>query len=186
MSLFPDRGADQRKEEVLQRAPFLKTYLNSTYQKLNYESWARDLKNEGDPLLEEMSSRLGNNWYRLTIMPLLISAETSDIFHPEMPKDLKFSIIRGMVMAGFEIGNLKDVDIVLIDVVKDLGEDGNFHPQCLAGEAGATKAVDFVSTLLKTGAYLREVPPIDNSGIRPNQPINPFDNFINGLDFKGL
>lgn len=183
MSLFPDRGADQRKEEVLQRAPFLQTFLDSTYQKLNPKDWANNLKSKGDLVIEDMTALLGNNWYRLTIMPLLIGAEAQGILHPEMPGDLKFSVVRGIVLAGFEVGDQKDVDLVLIDVVKKLGEDQAFHPQCLDGGTGFLKAVDYISTLLKTGAYLSQAPKIDNSG---NQPINPFKDFINGLDFKGL
>jgi hypothetical protein len=186
MSLFPDREADQRKEEVLQRAPFLETLLNSNYEKLNPEAWATDLITKGNLLIEDMTARLGNDWYRLTIMPLLISGEVQEVLHPRMPRALKFAVVKGIVMAGFEVGDQEDVDSLLVDVVKKLGEDQVLHPQCLDGGAGSFKAVDYISTLLETGAYLRQVPQLDNSGNQPKQPVNPFDDFINGLDFKGL
>lgn len=184
MSLFPDKGFDQREEEVLQRAPFLRTFLDSTAMKLDYIQWSSDLKNHGDRVLENMATHLGNNWEALTIAPLLINGELFKVLNPEIPTELKFALVKGIVTVGFEVGNRDDIKLVLINVVKKIGEDQSLNPLCLTSEPDRFKAVDYIRTLLYTGAYLKRLTLLDKNTINP--PRSPFRDFINGLDIEGF
>ena len=183
MSLFPDKGSEQRKQEILQRSPFLRTFLNVTYQALNPIQWAADLETHGKKISEDISERLGSNWRVLTIPPLFLHADIFKVFNP-MSDEKRVVIIQSMVIAGYEIDNQDDIALMSADVVNNLNGKEYFNPDSLIKPA-LLSAVGFTSLLLRTGGHLRHTFP-EQSTNTEDKPKDPFVDFIKGLDFTGI
>src|SRR3989344_3707635 len=82
MSIYPDRKNDPRKEVILSRSPYLRTMLDSEAKHKNPEQWYEKMKIHRNKLEEDMNNRLGNNWNRLTVMPLFLYGKVAGIFNP--------------------------------------------------------------------------------------------------------
>src|SRR5438094_466809 len=148
MSIFPDRSEDQRTEEVLQRAPLVRTFLDVSAQNLNFERWSNEVALRTRNVIEDMTNYLGNDWYRLTLAPLLINAEITEVLNPDMSYELKLGLIRGALAMGFEVGNYDDLKLIKIDIIKGFAADRSFNPADMTDERSLLKAVHFMFTLL--------------------------------------
>lgn len=179
MSLSPD----QERQEILRRAPFVRTLLDTSAQNSDTEAWAKNLSLYRDSVAVDMNARLGNYWFQNTIMPLFFAGEALRVLNPEKPRLQRLNAVTGFVTAGFEIGDQAKTDLFLVDIISTYARAQHFNPRVLNDTREALIATDYVSSLLQSGAYLKETPRIDNTG---NKPTPLIDDFLNGLDLREI
>jgi len=186
MSIYPDRKNDPRKEVILSRSPYLRTMLDSEAKHKNPEQWYEKMKIHRNKLEEDMNNRLGNNWNRLTVMPLFLYGKVAGIFNPLLSREMQFAAATSIIMAGFEVANQDDVTGVLFDLVKKFREEDLFNPICLTDLQESQKAVDYIYALAETGAYMATTKSEDDKRTDPLGSESPFNKFISGLDLENL
>lgn len=190
-----ERQAIQRKEEILNRSPYLRRFLDIDKFKTeaDFLKWRDDLRELERPIVKEIESKIGKNW-EITVGVLGLYGSRMEIFHPDMSSSIKASLVRSLVLVGYSVGNYKDNILILEDIVMQSVKSGVFNlgiSRAAGPEVPITNVINSCEAMLLTGVYLNSFNRIKDlnspdSVVDPNpstQHIDPFRKFIEGLDF---
>lgn len=186
MSLFPEGSADHQKQEILQRAPFTRTFLDTQASTDNLAEWSNELKRQALQVHTEMTEKFSGKSDELTLIPLYIVADKLQIFDPDLSRQEIAAMIRNIIAMGYEIGNYHDAGLLIPDVLTAVLKDGFFNPKLKGHEAGKYEIYDYIESLLISGAYLKLSPEKKDDSRKTADTNNAFADFINTLDLEGL
>lgn len=177
---FPDRDPILAREQILAFAPFTRTFLGANSPDQDLGTFFESLSKESIDADQRLEAKFGSD----TLQNLIYAPQVVVLREQNFPSrgsglEETSSIVKSLIRVGFELQNKENIDLMLVDIIKackNIGFIGTVNEE-------AETIVDSVLGLLKVGAYLRLVPPIENG--ETVQDPNIFRNFVNGIDDTG-
>ena len=154
MTLYPDTSSDPKKEVILNKAPYTKTFIDSSGP-TDPESWIKRLNQHAELINTDMERVLGKDWQTKILTPLFILAEKTQVFNPKYNFDVLSGNLKNLIKIGWEIGNFKDSEIILKDLVIQLQRIGLLNPNVIRDFQSSENAVNIVQDLVESGVFLR-------------------------------
>ncbi len=173
MSVFPDRNSDPKKEAILSRAPFTRAFLWSGCVE-DMPTWQEKMMSASEPVEQELADKLGANWQKAAIAPLAIMTSATSVFEPTLPAEVQYMVVRSLVEIGFEIGDPRQAELLLPEIVRQFVQIDFFSAEALT--RSQAMVVRTLTALLRAGAYLRTENFDRNFGVP-----DVFADFINSL-----
>jgi len=127
MSENPNSTPDTRKEEIIQKSPLLRAFLDPLVQ-TDPEMWANIVNSEFTKVNAELTKRFGDNHEIVGFMPLVAMGIAFDIFEPSISQDGRNGTICILAGLGYEIGDLDDIPRFFSNIVFQLGCAGILNP----------------------------------------------------------
>ncbi len=118
-ALDPKENERLRKQEVMGKAPFLKTLLSEKQQQ---EQREKSLTELSKPIEDEIMEGLGEDW-QVSVLEGARAKTTSVIFRDGVTEDVSDRVLLSLVYAGYETGNERDLELFkeeFVEKIKDL------------------------------------------------------------------
>jgi len=173
MTDTPERASDKGREEVLNRAPLLRAFLDSSASS-DPILWERLLQPEYKKVDAEMAAALGKNYQIIGSGPISLILRESDIFIPTVTLETRHSYINLLTGIGFQIGDIHDAKGFFTDITMQSAEAGLLN-WALFNERDLHRITHAVAVLIHIGVLWKKY----SDGEVPSQ----FSDFINQLDF---
>jgi len=182
---------NQEQEAILQRAPYLKAFINHPPE--IGANWLDELKPLAEPLEKEIAQKLGNKWWSTTLIPITVMTSEEDIFDKEIglydrkkqkpPEHMLQEVVTSLFLIGYEVG-WGDAFKFNHPIFKKLSESGLFHypvPQDKA-EGYQDRVMKTVWGVIRAGAFIRFYNDQGNQQQGAKPQTDPFKDFIQGLE----
>ena len=174
MDDLTEKGPRRTREEILQRAPLLRAYLDPRVS-VDPTMWGNLIVSEYQKIDREMKEKLGENYHAIGGGPLQIMLEKAKVFEPSVPIGSRNGLVNTLTAIGFQIGNDKEINIFLGEIsVQGVGA-GVLNIALFQEQADAEHVIGALQTVLHSGSYWRRF----SDGKVPDQ----FINYVNQLDF---
>ena len=173
MTDTPERASDKGREEVLNRAPLLRAFLDSSASN-DHILWERMLEPEYTKVAEEMEAALGKDHQIIGSGPISLVLSKSDFFTPTVSIETRHSFVNLLTGIGFQIGDDQDAKKFLTDITVHSAKAGLLN-WALFNERDIHRVTKTVSALVVIGVLWRK----HSDGKVPGE----FSDFIDQLQF---
>lgn len=181
--MIENRQYNPQKELLLKQSPYLRELL--TFDGSAEERWTR-IGTEASAVRQNIDRIHGKTWDMFMLRPLARMPERMGLLNPELGTTLNRDITIGLVYAGFEVGNVSNLEMVIDDLYEVLRKDGyigeagpNTEPQTEATKASVMDA--FIGEALDNGMFLNTPARIKEMQQRTQVPP-AVELFVEGMD----
>lgn len=120
---FPDA---QRREQILDRAPFLKTYLDMG-SALYDPTWQERFDEERQKAIDEIEKDIGKKWVSQAVVHGNIP--NSDTLNPDLPASVNIATIQDSILFGYRAKSPEDIDLMLPEIISGFDMDNRLNPE---------------------------------------------------------
>lgn len=179
---------NQEQEAILQRAPYLKAFMDQTPDLGG--SWLDQLEPLGESLEKELTKRVGSNWFTTTLGPLTLMTEEQKVFDTGLTKterhsaqDQLFRVVKSLFLIGYEIGNQADALKASVPIAEKLSKHGLFHtPELEEKEPYSQRVFNTLWGIIQSGVFIRFYNDQESKPSGTSPQTDPFEDFIQGLE----
>lgn len=114
-----DKTGLRPKEVVLRESPLLRTFIDP-YAEADFELWLKMTNKEFIRIRDEMLEIVDEKVMDDDINNLLAAAEEIGFFSKEQTEDSNAEITTLLTLIGFEVGNIKEVDLFMTSIKNQL------------------------------------------------------------------
>lgn len=159
-------GIEKRKELLKMVSPMLRIFVDK-YAKSDPEMWTAMVDKAYISKRGEVLDVVGEKKVRKDIGSFLWMGSTKGVFNPKSTDETRTGLTFSLACIGYEIGDKKDIDLFLNDIVDQLNNFDSFIP----GEVSR----DFVTRVLTRGVKWKQDVGKDTPRV--------FKDFIGKLNF---
>lgn len=144
---FPDENDNRRKDIIVAESPLLRSFIDK-YLDNDPEMWIKMVDKVFLAKRDEMIDILGDELVDRDLNVYFQLAKENGIFSKDTENETKFALIACFAWIGYEIGNARDVDLFVDDVLTQIYRFDNVKQR--------PETADYVAEVMSCGAMWRK------------------------------